>query len=120
MPCAYRYDVYYAVNNGPFQLWLSNISTPDNNFIGRMDSTYSFFSIATDNAGNSETAKTVGEASTRIAGTQVILPINLLSFTARLSGKNSLLTWVTTSEQNSSYFSIERSIDGIQFQALPL
>lgn len=40
------------------------------------------------------------------------LPLNLLSFEATKSGeKNASLSWVTTNEENTSHFSIERSYD---------
>ncbi|MFT5725228.1 MAG: hypothetical protein ACI9JN_002352 [Bacteroidia bacterium] len=44
------------------------------------------------------------------------LPIELLSFTSKCNNKNVELKWVTTSEINNNYFSIERSIDGINWQ----
>lgn len=48
------YDVYVSVNEGPFQLWLN--ATPETNavFHGDLGAVYSFFSVATDRAGNRE------------------------------------------------------------------
>ncbi len=43
------------------------------------------------------------------------LPVNLLSFSGRNNGNVNLLDWSTSSEQNSSYFDIERSTDGTRF-----
>lgn len=43
------------------------------------------------------------------------LPVNLLSFSGRNNGNVNLLEWSTSSEQNSSYFDIERSTDGTRF-----
>lgn len=44
------------------------------------------------------------------------LPIELLYFKAKLSSNNvTQLNWSTASEQNSNYFMIEKSNDGIQF-----
>ncbi|HEY6506102.1 MAG TPA: ELWxxDGT repeat protein [Chitinophagaceae bacterium] len=43
------------------------------------------------------------------------LPLTLLDFKAQLSGNNGLLNWVTSSEQNTSHFEIERSLDGRNF-----
>jgi hypothetical protein len=44
------------------------------------------------------------------------LPIELLSLTSKCNNQNVELKWVTASEINNDYFSIERSIDGINWQ----
>jgi len=49
------------------------------------------------------------------AQSSTTLPIELLSFTAIYNGANVDLKWVTSNEINNSYFTIERSIDGIEF-----
>ncbi|MFT5777719.1 MAG: hypothetical protein ACI837_000667 [Crocinitomicaceae bacterium] len=46
------------------------------------------------------------------------LPIELLSFTAVVKNENVELNWVTASEINNDYFTIERSIDGINFTSI--
>ncbi len=46
------------------------------------------------------------------------LPIKLLTFTATKEGGQNLLQWATTQELNSSYFAVERSIDGVSFAAI--
>lgn len=43
------------------------------------------------------------------------LPVNLLSFSGRNNGNANLLEWTTSSEQNSSYFDLLRSTDGVNF-----
>jgi hypothetical protein len=45
------------------------------------------------------------------------LPINLLSFTAEKNEKSVLLKWTTASEINNDYFELEKSRDGINFEA---
>ena len=40
------------------------------------------------------------------------LPVTLLSFNSTCTQNNMILYWTTTSEQNSSYFNIEKSTDG--------
>jgi len=47
--------------------------------------------------------------------TNTPLPISLLSFSGRNNGTNNLLEWATSSEQNSSYFELQRSTDGVNF-----
>jgi hypothetical protein len=44
-----------------------------------------------------------------------ILPVSLLFFDAQPGVSEVNLSWATATESNSSYFSIERSIDGINF-----
>ena len=46
------------------------------------------------------------------------LPITLLSFTAQKNGNTSLLQWKATNEVNNSYFSVEHSSDGTNFQPI--
>lgn len=46
------------------------------------------------------------------------LPIELLSFTASCQNNNIILKWSTASETNNDYFTIERSIDGINFEII--
>lgn len=43
------------------------------------------------------------------------LPVELVSFDARHNNGKVLLNWVTASEKNNDYFSIERSADGDRF-----
>ncbi|MBL7928480.1 MAG: hypothetical protein JNL47_03255, partial [Bacteroidia bacterium] len=44
------------------------------------------------------------------------LPVELLSFNAEYKNKNVLLEWITASELNNDYFSVQRSKDGKSFQ----
>jgi hypothetical protein len=46
------------------------------------------------------------------------LPIELLSFEGNCSGSDVMLSWCTASESNNDYFSIEQSVDGIDFMAI--
>lgn len=53
------------------------------------------------------------------AGNEVSpLPIELLSFTGIKEGKNNQLKWTTASEKNNDYFTIEKTIDGIEFNEI--
>lgn len=44
-----------------------------------------------------------------------LLPVKLKNFTARAEGVAAKLDWNTASEQNSSHFNVERSLDGSSF-----
>lgn len=46
------------------------------------------------------------------------LPVTFESFSGRVQVNNALLDWVTSSENNSSHFEIERSTDGVRFQTI--
>ena len=46
------------------------------------------------------------------------LPVNLLSFQGKLVGYSGVLNWVTTYEQNSRVFVIEKSLDGRDFYSI--
>jgi hypothetical protein len=44
------------------------------------------------------------------------LPIELINFTAKSNGKNTVLNWSTASEINNNFFTIEKTIDGTNFE----
>ncbi len=46
------------------------------------------------------------------------VPVVLARFEVSNNGNQSNLTWITSSEQNSSYFSIKRSVDGSSFNEI--
>jgi hypothetical protein len=54
-------------------------------------------------------------ATQTFATTGTVLPINSIDMSAKRQGTNVLVSWSTQSEQNSAWFDVERSIDGIHF-----
>ena len=46
------------------------------------------------------------------------LPLKLLGFEVKNSGEDNLLSWQTASEENTHFFNIERSMDGLNFQSI--
>jgi Secretion system C-terminal sorting domain len=48
--------------------------------------------------------------------TTVVLPLELLSFDATAAGRFTSLIWTTTHEINVRDFTVERSVDGVQYQ----
>lgn len=60
------YDIYYSVNNSLFKIWKYDVSATEGMFTGKLDSTYNFYSIAKDYAGNTENAKQSAEATTQV------------------------------------------------------
>ncbi|MFT2007148.1 T9SS type A sorting domain-containing protein [Pontibacter sp. 13R65] len=61
------YSIYVAVNDQPYKLWLDKVPTTSAVFTGKQDSTYHFYSIATDSAGYVEAVPAVAHASTTMA-----------------------------------------------------
>jgi hypothetical protein len=68
---------------------------------------------ATFSVGGSETEEV--EVGIFDAGT---LPVEFISFKAKLEGSNTVLTWATAMEKNNSHFEIQRSIDGANFEVI--
>jgi trimeric autotransporter adhesin len=52
------------------------------------------------------------------SSSNVILPVKLITFTGTLQNKSTVLKWQTVNEINASSFVIERSADGIVFNAI--
>lgn len=48
----------------------------------------------------------------------IVLPVEMLYFEVSKKDKTSLLTWETVSEENAWYFSVERSVDGHNWQEI--
>ena len=46
------------------------------------------------------------------------LPIELVEFNGKENGANNLLYWITASEQNNDYFTIERTVDGENWETV--
>ena len=70
------------------------------------------FGMAADNVINGEIEGHV------ISFPDVVLPIELIEFKAENSGDINRLSWITGSEENTDYFVVERSLDGVHFESL--
>lgn len=53
-----------------------------------------------------------------LCGTNTSFPVEWVSFDAKKDGQDALLEWIVAAEYNNDYFEIERSLDGIRFQAI--
>jgi hypothetical protein len=60
------YDVYVSDNGAPFRSLLARTTQTSAPFTGQDGHRYSFYSVATDNAGNQQSAGTAGQASTLV------------------------------------------------------
>ncbi|HEX6623132.1 MAG TPA: hypothetical protein VF064_05430 [Pyrinomonadaceae bacterium] len=61
-----NFSVFVSEDGGPFQPWLRNTTETSAVFAGRQGKTYGFYSLARDNTGNVEGAKTAAEATTTV------------------------------------------------------
>ena len=61
-----NYSTWVSDNSGPFTTWLANTTDTSDPYPGVAGHTYGFYSIAQDNAGNIEAAKTQAEATTTV------------------------------------------------------
>jgi hypothetical protein len=66
--------------------------------------------------GSSYTATQLGTGE--VVPLAIALPIELLSFKAKLNNKVVLLNWQTATETNNDYFEIERSVDGKVWESI--
>ena len=61
------YDVYVSDNGGPFVPFLTDTTQTSASFAGVNGHTYGFWSVATDNVGNSQATPTSAQATTKVA-----------------------------------------------------
>ncbi len=77
-------------------------------------------SSGTNSAGTVTSNTTTGFGPFTLASTTSLnpLPIELISFDAQAKTDHVELTWITATEINNDYFTVERSRDGIQFSPI--
>lgn len=56
--------------------------------------------------------------ATATGGGCLVLPVELVSFTARREQRSAELTWVTASEENNAQFVVERTTDGEHYEVV--
>ena len=64
------------------------------------------------------TASFTGFSKFFLVDPNVVLPVTLVTFNGTLNSNDILLSWKTSSEQDSKYFGVEKSPDGTNFQTL--
>jgi RHS repeat-associated protein len=60
------YDVYVSVDGGSFELWLNDTTETEANYSGEIGKSYSFYSVATDGVGFTQTLPSQAQASTTV------------------------------------------------------
>jgi len=67
------------------------------------------------NPGNGSTYSSAQLGTGEIVPTSVVVPVEFLSFNAKMKDKVVLLNWQTATETNNDYFVIQRSFDGVNW-----
>ena len=84
----FDFDVYVSDNGAPFQVWQSATLLSSAVFSGKYGHTYSFYSIAHDNAGNTEASAATAETSIYVSSntppTLQPIPDQTVNFTSAL------------------------------------
>jgi subtilase family serine protease len=70
------YTIYVSKDGGAYTPWLENTSLTEATYVGEGGHTYAFYSIAYDNAGNSQAIPTSPQATTRVVGSAPVLSTN--------------------------------------------
>ncbi|CAG4999576.1 hypothetical protein DYBT9275_02256 [Dyadobacter sp. CECT 9275] len=97
--------------------WADNVNTPSSLTLGALDVQYG--TNATDARNTLTTTKSWTITDGGSSGvTCSILPVTLVSFNARQSGKSAILKWQTTSEVGASHFEVERSENALSFEKI--
>ena len=119
------FDIYVSTNGGAWTFWMNvPASNPTANFPGQSNTTYSFYSIAHDLAGNVENKKPIIEASTYVGNfTPPVTTVNTTtaatSPTTLNSSTGTFALNLTGSDPGGSlleYFEVFVSVDGGAFQ----
>lgn len=108
--------IYNGVTiTGPITIANYNPALLQVQLTGAGSSQLSFSYTVTDAAGVQDATSGTYTISWFAAGP---LPVKLTSFTARLQDCNSILSWITASEENFSHFEIQHSTNGVFFTAI--
>ena len=110
------YTLYVSTNGVSFYILKAGITRLDTSIALAKDSSYCFFVLATDSVGNMETLRQSEVKCTIVTG--AVLPISWLYFRGSNQGKDNLLEWATESEQNNKIFELQRSLTGVNFNAI--
>ncbi len=112
VPDAYLYHLRYKKTTD--MIWtVASIDMPIITINGLTDATTYEYACEAINSGGPS-----GFSTTQMFTTGTALPINGIDLNVKRQGINVLIKWSTQSEQNSSYFDIERSFDGLSFLSI--
>jgi hypothetical protein len=116
-------DLYhYGIDLHYKQIWLGTLPLESDMRITRKtaDATWMYdagpYSV-TDTTRNVMITRYLTDSSAVFSGTDMYapLPVQLISLSAARQDKNAIIGWTTASENNSAFFEVERSYDGLLF-----
>ncbi len=114
--CGLKYYTLYISTDGVnYNIVRSHITRTDTLLNVAPNSNFSFFVLATDSVGNTETLRP-GEVRSTFVG--AVLPLTMLYFRGTNQNKNNFLEWATATEQNTANFKLERSFTGANFTSI--
>jgi hypothetical protein len=82
------YSIYVSIDGGAFTVWQSQTTATSASYAGQPGHMYAFYSIARDEGGNIEAAKSAAEASTRVADPNCAVSVSAGSRMIPASGGN--------------------------------
>ena len=88
------------------------------NLTGLVPSTRYYFRIFGATSSGANRTGTYAFCGSTGLGSSSVLPVEIISFNAVKQSNNVLLSWTTGSESNNSYFEIERSSNGAQYEPI--
>jgi hypothetical protein len=117
-PAIDHFDVYVSDNGGPYKLLLTHTLQTATTFHGVTGHTYSFYSIATDQFGNSQASPLTPQAATRVDTTP---PVSSVAALPTFSPADFRVDWSGTDDPGGSgvaSYDVYVSDNGGPFQAL--
>lgn len=137
----YAYDIAISGSNAPSSLWTLQgylgaddgthyLPLPNNGGVGQQTSASNVTRYNNDCASATPASLGCNSLQIEISGPGIAyqkvncsvtaLPVELIGFEAKREGTQVAINWQTASELNNDYFTIERSVDGINFETVEL
>jgi hypothetical protein len=87
--------------------------------VSQYTTSYSAFSGTASSSTNMASVTATNDAlGGFIVGKNTTLPVTVTSFTAKAANQTAILTWVSNSEVNLDKYSVQRSVDGVNFETI--
>lgn len=109
------YTLYVSTDQINYSMLIPKTTRTDTTIVLAPGNNYCFFVLATDSVGNMEKLR---QNVTQCRGVTGPVPVTWLYFNGVNQHTNNLLSWGTTSEQNTQEFRLERSFDGRSFRQI--
>ena len=105
------YDVWVSDNGGPYQPFLTGVTTTTATYTGQGGHTYRFYSLARDNAGNVET-KNAPDATTTVQGAAGVIKLEGVPNLGAVVGTVGRVTFQFRPTDGSAAFTQSVSLNG--------